>query len=1456
MKATSHHRCRVVLSILLLAGATTASAVDYTWDGTTNLWNSLHWNPGLVAGPTGASNANSATISSGQVNFANHDTFGNDGTTTSAIINLNGGTLASNGWFTTIWNLNLNGGTLLANGGANGSYPAFQLAGTVTVGGSQVSTINATTAINANNQINIGGNGNSTLEFNVADVTANASSDLVINATLQNKNGGAGSLTKSGAGTLELTGANTYSGGTTLNAGTLALGSSGAIGSSGTISLGGGTLQFSASNTTDYSARFSTAASQAYNMDTNGQNVTLATALTSSGGTLTKSGSGTLTLSNNNSSFTGDLTINGGTILATASGGGTTSTLGAANVARTIAVNSGGTLQFNVHDTFGQAGTTTPVAIVINAGGVVKNNGTYTTLPSLTLNGGELQVNGGANSSGFGAYQLRSVTVGGSSASQITTTGAANGLISLGQNGGDTVTFAVADATGNADADLTIAAVLRDSANGTSGLAKTGAGTMSISGANIYTGGTTLNAGTLALGSSGAIGSSGTITLGGGTLQFSASNTTDYSARFSTAASQAYNMDTNGQNVTLGTALTSSGGTLTKSGSGTLTFTAVNTYTGATTVSGGTLAVGAGGLISDSSAVKVTGAGATYDMSGITPASDTVGSIASVAGSFILLGGKQLIAGGDGTDTTLAGSISGTLGALTKVGAGTLTVTGATTYTGATTVNGGTLVINGGSNDSLGGTTHVVIGAAGTLDLGGFSQTTTGTFSMADGATLRNGTFITNNGDVAGNNKYTGSLTLGTGGAFQSNQRLLLANGGTASLTISAASTGSMTFGGDSGGGQNYVGVGGGAATLTVNGGSVNFTNATGGNGWMNIGSNSNASNGSLVVDGGNVNVGTVLKVGGVFNSDAGTNATSALSIANGTVTVGGGDVGTNNGVLFMNGGNGNAVANTGNATLTVGTAGVLNVKQIQAGEGGTMTINLDGGTIKAGADSTTFLQAATGLTVKVQNGGATFDTNGNSITVAAALVADGSGGLTKSGAGTLTLTGANSYTGGTILNQGTLSIGTGGTLGATTGTLAVNNTNSTAAGTNAILNLATAVDTTVGSLSGTVATPTSGTNTATINTQTGRNFTVNQTTAGTYAGVIAGAGNLTLGSSSTNALTLSGTHTYTGTTTISAGTLQLGNGGTTGSIINSTSISVATGATLKTNRSDSITLGQAITGAGNVEIANTSTGSTILGSASNTYTGTTMVTSGRLQVGTSGIGQTGTGAVTVSTGSTVLGSGTVRGNTFDLQNGSTLRPGDGVANSSHGTLTFTPATASGSTSSLQGSIILGITGATATDATFGGNTLGTAGYNAWVDAISGVGSHDRLVFSNPTSGTGYNLNFLTITGSLQVIGSSFTPAMGQVFNLLDWSNLVTANFTGFTFNSGYLTGNGDEGTDLDLPDLSATGLGWDFSRFSTSGNIVVVPEPSRALLLMLGASGLMLRRRRVFPGFSPPNLR
>jgi autotransporter-associated beta strand protein len=173
-------------------------------------------------------------------------------------------------------------------------------------------------------------------------------------------------------------------------------------------------------------------------------------------------------------------------------------------------------------------------------------------------------------------------------------------------------------------------------------LTKAGSGTLTLSGTNTYSGGTTLSAGTLALGSADALGNTGAIEFAGGTLQHSSGNAVDYSSRFSTAAGQAYSIDTNGRNVTLATVLSSVGGTLTKLGTGTLTLTGDNTYDGATTISAGTLQVGVGG------------------------------SSGSIAGD-VLNNAALVVNRSDAI--TLSGDISGN-GSLTQAGSGSLTLAG------------------------------------------------------------------------------------------------------------------------------------------------------------------------------------------------------------------------------------------------------------------------------------------------------------------------------------------------------------------------------------------------------------------------------------------------------------------------------------------------------------------------------------------------------------------------------------------------------------------------------------------------------------------------------------------------------------------------------------------------------------------------------------------------------------
>ena len=89
---------------------------------------------------------------------------------------------------------------------------------------------------------------------------------------------------------------------------------------------------------------------------------------------------------------------------------------------------------------------------------------------------------------------------------------------------------------------------------------------------------------------------------------------------------------------------------------------------------------------------------------------------------------------------------------------------------------------------------------------------------------------------------------------------------------------------------------------------------------------------------------------------------------------------------------------------------------------------------------------------------------------------------------------------------------------------------------------------------------------------------------------------------------------------------------------------------------------------------------------------------------------------------------------------------------------------------------------------------------------------------------------------SLNQLGTPYTWILGDVLNLLDWNNMSNLN---------PITGDlGSVGTDFDLPMLGS-GLSWDTTRFMATGAIAVTPEPSRALLLMLGLLGLFFRRRR-----------
>ena len=481
------------------------------------------------------------------------------------------------------------------------------------------------------------------------------------------------------------------------------------------------------------------------------------------------------------------------------------------------------------------------------------------------------------------------------------------------------------------------------------------------------------------------------------------------------------------------------------------------------------------------------------------------------------------------TVSNLSGSSALTLAGGTVVLKGTNTTTGNNILLAGTTVK---FAGPGSSSFPTNGTVYILNNAGangvGTIDLNGGTQTSTAylSFAYSTTLTLTNGTLIDNAAptglpDSHEDYNFMGTVNLATNGNYISNRRFIVglnsswANG--FSFTINGTGTnGSLTWGGDNNGSMNYVGVtAGDNPTLNINGGTVNFNNATfgTGNGYLNVGANTATSKGTINLKGGNLNVGTWMKLGGNYNATTGQSGTAILTVTNGAVAIGSGSDAINNGVLFMDGGNGDATANTGTSTLTLNNAGTLTVAQIQAGNNGTKTINLNGGTIAARAGATNnFLSAATALTVNIQNGGATINSGTNSIAIAAALVANGTGGLTKTGSGALTLTGASTYTGTTTISAGTLlvnntsgsgtgtnavNINSGGTLGGT-GTIAGvvnNNANGTLSpGTNGVGKL---------TVSGNLTLASGSTNTFAVNGSTSTNTSVVLGAGVTYGGVL-----------------------------------------------------------------------------------------------------------------------------------------------------------------------------------------------------------------------------------------------------------------------------------------------------------------------------------------------------------------
>lgn len=363
--------------------------------------------------------------------------------------------------------------------------------------------------------------------------------------------------------------------------------------------------------------------------------------------------------------------------------------------------------------------------------GTLSLSGSNTYTGSTTVSAGTLSVSGGAAISNFSGVTVNTGATLTLSASETIGSLAGAGTVTLGSNtlsaGGD-------------NTSTTFSGVI----SGTGALTKAGSGTMTLSGNNTFTGATTVSAGTLTLNrNGGALADAGAVTVSSGaTLTLSFDETVGSLAGAGSVALGAHTLTAGDGTNTAFSGVISGTGALTKVGTGTLTLSGNNTYSGATTVSAGGLTLNKGtgtGALAEANALTVS-SGATLTLS----ASETIGSLAG-AGS-VALGANTLTAGGDNTSTTFSGAIAGT-GALTKQGTGTLTLSGTNTYTGGTAVSAGTLAATGTLNGSGAGTVTVSSGAT----LAGTGTVNSEIF-VDDGATLSPG--------VAGTNSGVGKLTV------------------------------------------------------------------------------------------------------------------------------------------------------------------------------------------------------------------------------------------------------------------------------------------------------------------------------------------------------------------------------------------------------------------------------------------------------------------------------------------------------------------------------------------------------------------------------------------------------------------------------------------------------------------------------------------------------------------------
>ncbi|AZO80213.1 hypothetical protein BLM15_23480 [Bosea sp. Tri-49] len=815
------------------------------------------------------------------------------------------------------------------------------------------------------------------------------------------------------------------------------------------------------------------------------------------------------------------------------------------------------------------------------------------------------------------------------------------------------------------------------------------------------------------------------------------------------------------------------------------------------------------------------------------------------------------ITGGAGTKTVTfaGGTIANYTNAdgtslITLPGGSTVTVTGGvTTDVGADRfeINAGT--VNGAVSQGLGIDTFVMTGGTiGSLAQGDQRDsflmtggTIVGAFEDGDVATMSGGTIgrvdmkLDNNIFDMSGGRIIGNLVAGfgndtitvSGGSIGGN---ISVSGGTDSVTVTGGaiggeirmSTGTDTFlwqGGGTIGGLIDMGDGNDTATLRNLGDAhVSATQRiTGGDGTdllVLAGAGPTAMNASLVtgferlnkIEPGtwtlsgsltdfqtvNVQQGTLRLIGdnSAFTGQtivdpAGILEGPALGITptvtnNGLVRFTQPDVGTYAGVISGTG----AVEKTGAGTTILTGANTFT--------GGTTIAQ---GTLQLGAGGT-----SGSIVGNVTNNGTLAFNRSDAVTFAGII--SGTGAVTQVGAGTTILTGNNTYMGGTTIAQGTLQLGAGGTSGSivgdvvNNGTLAFNRSDAvtfagTISGTGAVSQVGagttvlTGTNTYTGGTTiaqGTLQLGAGGTSGSIVGNVTNNGTLVfNRSDAVTFAGTISGTGAVTQVGGGTTVLT--GTNTYTGGTTIAQGTLQLGAGGTSGSIVGN----VTNNGTLVFNRSNAVTFAGIISGAG--AVSQVGSGTTVL-TGSNTYTGGTTIAQGTLQLGAGGTSGSIVGNVT--------NNGTLAFNRSDLVTFAGIISGTGaVTQDGAGTTVLTSVnTYTGATNVTAGTLAIG-------DAANRGAALAGGGPVS-VFAGATFGGYGRVAGSVTNNGRIAVADAVAAfagggTGNFTIAGTLTNAGLAQVGGAGVGNTLTVSNYVGHGGTVGLNTYLGSDGSPSDL---------------------------------------------------------